>query len=82
MARQTVQEPQAFPIQAAKSLLLHAPGNHSPQQVLAQSRRRRSSEHGLPAPPKCIKRKRPDASDLGLDRGRVWPLLPHGYPLG
>src|SRR5215475_1595120 len=42
---------------AAKGLLLHATGNHSPQQVLAQTRRRRSSEHRPPAPPKGIKRK-------------------------
>src|SRR6266481_3592764 len=33
MARQTVQERQAFPIKAAKGLLLQAPGNHSPQEV-------------------------------------------------
>jgi len=31
VARQTVQEPQAFPIKATKGLLLQAAGNHSPQ---------------------------------------------------
>jgi hypothetical protein len=82
MARQTLQELQAIPIKAAKGLFLHAPGDHSPQQVLAQSRRRRSSEHRPPAPPKGIQRKRPQVSDLGLDRGRLCPLLPHGYALG
>jgi hypothetical protein len=82
MARQTLQEPQAVPIKPAKGLLLHAPGNHSPQQVFAQSRRRRSSKHPPPAPPKGIKRKRTQVSDLGRDRGRVCPLLPHGYALG
>src|SRR5437868_3294194 len=53
-----------------------------PQQVLAQSPRRRSSEHHPPAPPKGIKGKRADARDLGLDRRRVGPALPHGYALG
>src|SRR5215510_12949761 len=82
MARQTLQEGQAFPIEAAKGVLLHAPGDHSPQQVLAQSRGWRSSEHRPPAPPKGIKRKRAQVSDLRLDRGRLCPLLPHGYALG
>jgi hypothetical protein len=71
VARQTLQERQAFPIKAAKGPFLHAPGDHSPQQVLAQSRRRRSSEDRSPAPPKGIKRKRAQARDLGLDRGRL-----------
>jgi hypothetical protein len=82
VARQTLQERQAFPIKAAKGLLLHAPGHHSPRQVLAQARRRRSSEDRPPAPPKRIKRKRAQVSDLGLDRGRLCPLLPHGFALG
>src|SRR5205807_3290721 len=82
MACQTVQESQAFPIKAAEGLLLQAASHRSPQQVLAQSRRRCSSEHHPPAPPKGIKWKRPDARDLGLDRGRVGPVLPHGYALG
>jgi hypothetical protein len=77
-ACQTVQEPQAFPIEAAEGLLLQAASNHSPQQVLAQSRRRRSSKHRPPAPPKGIKWKRADARNLGLDRRRVGPVLPHG----
>jgi hypothetical protein len=82
VVRQTLQEGQAFPIKAAKGLLLQAPSDHSPQQVLAQSRRRRSSEDHPPPPPQGIKRKRPQVSDLGLDRGRLCPLLPHGYALG
>ena len=44
VARQTLQERQAFPIKAAKGLLLQAPGHHSPQQVLAQTRRRRFAQ--------------------------------------
>jgi len=82
MAHQTLQEGQAFPIEAAKGVLLHAPGDHSPQQVLAQSRRRRSSERRLPTPPKGIKRKRVQARNLRLDLSLVCPLLPHGYALG
>ena len=35
VARQTLQEAQAFPIKPAKGLLLQAPGDRSPQQVLA-----------------------------------------------
>src|SRR5262249_44516971 len=67
-----------FTFQTLSSVVaMHAPGDHSPQQVLAQSRGRRSSEHRPPAPPKGIKRKRPQVSDLGLDRGRLCPLLPH-----
>src|SRR5262249_13381759 len=80
VARQTLQERQAFPIKAAKGLLLQAPGHHSPQQALAQPGRRRSSEARPPAPSKGIKRKRAQVSDLGLDRGRLCPL-PHGYAL-
>jgi hypothetical protein len=38
--------------------------------------------HLPPAPPKGIKRKRAQARDLGFDRGRLYPLLPHGYALG
>ncbi len=82
VARQAVQEPQAFSIEPAEGLLLQAASNHSSQQVLAQTRRRRSSEHHPPAPPKGIKRKCRDAGDLSLDRGRVCPVLPHGYALG
>jgi hypothetical protein len=57
MARQSLQESQAFPIKPAEGLLLHAPSDHSPQQVFTQTRRRRSSEHHPPAPPHGIKRK-------------------------
>jgi hypothetical protein len=39
-------------------------------------------EHRPPTPPKGIKRKRAQVSDLGLNRGRLCPLLPHGYALG
>ena len=53
-ARQTLQEAHAFSIKAAKGLLLHAPGNHSPQQVLAQTTRGRSPEHRPPTPPNCF----------------------------
>src|SRR5258707_11577485 len=82
VARQAVQEPQAFSIEPAEGLLLQAATHHSSQQVLAQTRRRRSSEDHAPAPPNGIKRKCRDASDLGLDRGRVCPVPPHGYALG
>jgi hypothetical protein len=61
---------------------LDAASNHSPQQVLAQTRSGRSSEHGPPAPPKGIKRKRSDAINLDRDRGRVCHLLAHGYAIG
>src|SRR6516165_7952594 len=33
VACQTIQEPQAFPIEAAKGSLLQAPSNHSPQHI-------------------------------------------------
>src|SRR5262249_1886183 len=81
VARQTLQERQAFPIKAAKGLLLQAQGHHSPSRSLLRPRRRRSSEDRPPAPSKGIKRKRAQVSDLGLDRGRLCPLLPHGYAL-
>jgi hypothetical protein len=82
VTRQSVQELEAFPIKPAKGLLLQAISNHSPQEVFAQSRGRGSSKHQPPAPPKRIKRKRPQVSDFGLDRGHLCPLLPHGYALG
>src|SRR5229473_1841790 len=78
VARQTVQKRQAFTIEAAEGLLLNAPADHSPQEVLAQSRRRRSSEDHPPAPPKGIGAQRPETRDLSLDRGRVRLVLPHG----
>jgi hypothetical protein len=55
--RQAVQEREAFPIEPAKSLFLQAPSDHSAQQVLVQSCRRRSSEDRSPPSPKDIKRK-------------------------
>src|SRR5262249_39498959 len=80
--RQPVQEPQAFPIKPAKGPLLHAPGNHSPQEVLAQICWRGSSEDHAPVSPKRVKRKRAQMSNLDLDRGRVCRVPPHGYALG
>jgi hypothetical protein len=38
-----VQQPEAFPIKAAEGPLLQPESKHSPEQVLAQGRRRRSS---------------------------------------
>ena len=52
------------------------------QKLLSTAPRGKSSEHRPPAPPKGITRKRAQVSDLGLDRGRLCPLLPHGYVLG
>src|SRR5438876_2166270 len=80
--RQPVQEPQAFPIKPAKGPLLQAISDHSPQQVLAQICWRGSSEDHAPVSPKRVKRKRAQMSNLGLDRGRVCRVPPHGYALG
>src|SRR6516164_6607361 len=80
--RQPVQEPQAFPIKPAKGPLLQAISDHSPQQILAQSCWRVSSEEHAPVSPKRVKRKRAQMSNLGLDRGRVCRVPPHGYALG
>jgi hypothetical protein len=77
-----LQQAQAFPIKAAECPLLQPESKHSPEQVLAQGRKRGSSERCPPAPPKGIDAKRPNARDLGLDRGRVAPALAHGYALG
>jgi len=79
---EALQEIQAVTIKATKSLLLDSVGNHLPQEVLAQTRRGRAAEHRPPVPPNGIKRKQADAIDLGRDRGRVCPALPHGYALG
>jgi hypothetical protein len=65
--RQPVQEPQAFPIKPAKGALLQAISDHSPQEVLAQTRGRRSSEDHAPVSPKRVKRKRAQMSNLGLE---------------
>src|SRR5438132_6184421 len=78
VARQAVQKCQAVTIEAAEGLLLDLPGDHARQQIFAQGRRRYASEHGPPTPPKGIAGKRSDASDLGLDRGRVCLLLARG----
>jgi hypothetical protein len=77
-----VQQPEAFPIKAAEGTLLQAESKHSPEQVLAQGRTWRSSERRPPAPANGITCKRRDARNLGLDRGRVAPVLAHGYALG
>src|SRR5262249_50082263 len=79
--RQSVQEPQAFPIEPAKGPLLQAISDHSPQEVLAQICWRGSSEDHAPVSPKRVKRKRAQMSNLGLDRGRVCRVPPHGYAL-
>jgi hypothetical protein len=82
LPRQPVQEPQAFPIKPAEGPLLQAISDHSPQQVLAQSCWRGSSEDHAPVSPKGVKRKRAQMSDIGLDRGRICRVPPHGYALG
>src|SRR5712691_5420338 len=64
VARQAVQEPQAFPIKPAEDPFLQTASDHSPQHVLTQTRRRSSSEDDPPAPPKGIKRKRAQVRDL------------------
>src|SRR5437899_6921461 len=80
--RQPVQERQACPIKPAKAPLLQAISDHSPQEVLAQICWRGSSEDHAPVSPKRVKRKRAQMSNLGLDRGRVCRVPPHGYALG
>src|SRR6516165_3845597 len=80
--RQPVQEPQAFPIKPAKGPLLQAISDHSHQEVLAQICWRGSSEDHAPVSPKRVTRKRAQMSNLGLDRGRVCRVPPHGYALG
>src|SRR5438094_8447477 len=82
LPRQPVQEPLAFPIKPAKGPLLQAISDHSPQEVLAQSCWRGSSEDHAPVSPKRVKRKRAQMSNLGLDRGRGCRVPPHGYARG
>jgi len=82
LACEAVQERQAVTIKTAKGLLLQVMGDHAPEQVLAQSRRRLAAEDCLPAPPKRFGRKRADASDLGRDRGLLCHRLAHGYACG
>src|SRR5437764_9610415 len=82
LPRQPVQEPLAFPIKPAKGPLMQAISDHSPQEVLAQSCWRGSSEDYAPVSPKRVKRKRAQMSNLGLDCGRVCRVPPHGYALG
>src|SRR6266446_9917241 len=71
--RQPVQEPQAFPIKPAKGPLLQAISDHSPQEVLAQSCWRDSSEGHPPVSPKRVKRwtRLEDARQLGRRRNVV-----------
>src|SRR5262249_9848919 len=75
-------EPQALPIKPAHGPLLQAISEHSPQEVLAQICWRGSTEDHAPVSPKRVKRKRAQMSNLGLDRGRVCRVPPHGYALG
>src|SRR4051812_34284150 len=81
-ASEAGQEFQAVAIKTAKGLLLQVMGDHAPEQVLAQNRRRLAAERCLPAPPKRFGRKRADASNLGRDRGLLCPRLAHGYACG
>src|SRR6516165_8923740 len=82
VARQTLQEPQAFPIKAAKGPLLQAPSNHSSQQDSAQVCWWRSSEDHPPMSPQRINGQRVQVCDLRLDRGRVGRVSPHSYAPG
>ena len=82
LSGQALQQRPAFAIEAAESPLLDAAGNHASEQVLAETSRRRSSEDGLPAPPKGSKGKRSQASDLDRDRGCIDRVPPHGYARG
>jgi hypothetical protein len=82
VSREALEESQALAINTAKGSLLEVAGNHSTEQVLAQTRRGRSSELQSPLPPKRIAAERTDARDRGLDRGRIWPAPPHGQALG
>jgi hypothetical protein len=77
--REALQERQALAIKTAERLLLDPHRDHAAQEILAQTRRRLAAEHRLPAPPKRIRRKRADASDLGRNRGHVCHRLAHGY---
>jgi hypothetical protein len=80
--RQPVQKPQAFPIKPAKGPLLQTISDHSAQEVLAQISWRGLSEDHAPVSPKRVKLKRAQMSNLGLDRGRVCRVRPHGYARG
>src|SRR5437667_10437086 len=62
LSREAVQKRQAVAIKAAERLLLDVPGDHAPEQVLAQSGRGRAAELDPPAPPKRIERKRADGT--------------------
>ena len=82
LACQPVEDLKAFTIEAAEGQLLHAARDHADQQGLAESRRRRASEHQPPAAPKRMKGARAQPLDLGLDLRRVCHLLAHDYALG
>src|SRR5262249_56861655 len=78
--RQPVQEPQALPIKPTKDPLLQAISDHSPQQVLAQTRWRGSSEDHPPGSPQPVKRKPGQMSYLDLDHAPPSPVPPLGHP--
>jgi hypothetical protein len=85
LAHKTIGEATFDEIEMARMLHERAAApesKHSPEQVLAKGRRRRSSEYRPPASPKGINTQRANARDLGLDRGRICQLLVHGYALG
>ena len=79
LAREAVKESQTVVIKTAEGPLLQTPGDHATKQVPAQTRWRCTSEFCPPTSPKCIERKRADASDLGRDRGLLGHRLAHGY---
>jgi hypothetical protein len=68
-------------IETAKGSFLQAPCNHSPQQVLAQSCRRRSSEHHLPAASKRIRRKRAISASIAAGSVVCRRMLTHSAHL-
>src|SRR5437763_944376 len=77
-ARQAIEELDRFATKTAESLLLDAVRDHPPHDVLGQPKRRRTAEYQAPA---CAERgdaERPNAVDLGLNRGRVHRRLAHG----
>src|SRR6516225_588694 len=71
-----------MPVAAVQRKAGATPLAHSPQEVLAQICWRGSSEDHAPVSPKRVTRKRVQMSNLGLDRGRVCRVPPHGYALG
>jgi hypothetical protein len=80
--RQAVEELDRLPIEPAERLLLEPVRDHARHDVLGQPRRRGLLEHQAPAPAKRVDAEGPDVVDLGLDRGRVYRPLEHGYAAG